>query len=136
MGLATLNCSLGNFLSKQKCRKVTANHGKNQKYAFNLAVNDHNLVVTGQAGTGTTFLVRKLVEYMRYTQNINVAIVCSTGIAATLEYMRYTQNKNVAIVCSTGIAATLEYMRYTQNKNVAMVCSTGIAATHYENLNA
>jgi DNA-binding transcriptional regulator LsrR (DeoR family) len=50
--------------------------------------------------------------------------------------MRYTQNKNVAIVCSTGIAATLEYMRYTQNKNVAMVCSTGIAATHYENLNA
>jgi DNA-binding transcriptional regulator LsrR (DeoR family) len=109
---------------------------ENQKYAFNLAVNDHNLVVTGQAGTGTTFLVRKLVEYMRYTQNINVAIVCSTGIAATLEYMRYTQNKNVAIVCSTGIAATLEYMRYTQNKNVAMVCSTGIAATHYENLNA
>ena len=56
---------------------------EDQKYAFNLAVNGHNLVVTGQAGTGKTFLVRKLVQYMRYTQNKNVVIVCSTGIAAT-----------------------------------------------------
>ncbi|CAG2185521.1 PIF1 [Mytilus edulis] len=56
---------------------------EDQKFAFNLAVNGHNLLISGQAGTGKTFLVEKIVEFMRYSQKKNVSIVCSTGIAAT-----------------------------------------------------
>lgn len=56
---------------------------EDQKFAFNSAVNGHNLLITGQAGTGKTFLVRKIVEFLRYNQKKNVSIVCSTGIAAT-----------------------------------------------------
>jgi len=47
------------------------------------AVNGHNLLVKDQTGTGRAFLLRKIVEYMRYKLNNNVAIMCSTGIAAT-----------------------------------------------------
>ncbi|CAC5396937.1 PIF1 [Mytilus coruscus] len=56
---------------------------EDQKLAFELATSGHNLVISGQAGTGKTFLVKKLVYYMRFKQGKNVSIVCSTGIAAT-----------------------------------------------------
>ncbi|CAG2187266.1 unnamed protein product [Mytilus edulis] len=56
---------------------------EDQKLAFELATSGHNFVISGQAGTGKTFLVKKLVHYMRFKQGKNVSIVCSTGIAAT-----------------------------------------------------
>ncbi|WP_078453744.1 AAA family ATPase [Solemya velum gill symbiont] len=41
-----------------------------------------NLVITGQAGCGKTFLVRELVQELR-SKGKCVAVTCSTGIAAT-----------------------------------------------------
>lgn len=56
---------------------------EDQQFGFNLSVSGHNVVITGQAGTGKTFLVAKIAKYLRYQQKKSVAIVCSTGIAAT-----------------------------------------------------
>ncbi|VDI26920.1 Hypothetical predicted protein [Mytilus galloprovincialis] len=55
---------------------------EDQKIAFELA-NGHNLIISGQAGTGKSFLLKYIVKDQREKQK-NVAIVCSTGIASTL----------------------------------------------------
>ena len=52
---------------------------EDQELAFRLS-SGHNLIISGQAGTGKTFLVKKIVEECRKEKH--VAIVCSTGIAA------------------------------------------------------
>jgi len=56
---------------------------EDQKSAFNLAINGHNLLITGQGGTGKSFLVKIIIKHLRTKVNKKVAIVCSTGIAAT-----------------------------------------------------
>ena len=48
-----------------------------------MAINGHNLLITGQEGTGKSFLVKKIIKHLRTKVNKKVAIVCSTGIAAT-----------------------------------------------------
>ena len=48
--------------------------------AFRLS-SGHNLIISGQTGTGKTFLVKKIVE--AYRKEKHVAIVCYTLIAAT-----------------------------------------------------
>ncbi|XP_061167824.1 uncharacterized protein LOC133176769 [Saccostrea echinata] len=53
---------------------------EDQELAFRLS-NGHNLIISGQAGTGKTFLVKRIVK--KYSKEKHVAIVCSTGIAAT-----------------------------------------------------
>ncbi|VDI51475.1 ATP-dependent DNA helicase PIF1 [Mytilus galloprovincialis] len=55
---------------------------EDQKITFELA-NGHNLIISGQAGTGKSFLIKYIVKDQREKQK-NVAIVCSTGIASTL----------------------------------------------------
>jgi Cdc6-like AAA superfamily ATPase len=56
---------------------------EDQKSAFNLAINGHNLLITGQGGTGKSFLVKIIIKHLRTKVNKKVAIVCSIGIAAT-----------------------------------------------------
>lgn len=55
---------------------------EDQIEAFNLIKDGHNLLVSGQAGAGKTFLIKKAVKYLRKHQR-KADIVCSTGIAAT-----------------------------------------------------
>ena len=54
-----------------------------QLFTFQAAINGHNLVITGQAGTGKTHITKEIAKHIRYTQKKEVSIVCSTGIAAT-----------------------------------------------------
>jgi ATP-dependent DNA helicase PIF1 len=56
---------------------------EDQTYVFNLAMGGHNVVMTGQAGTGKSFVISKLVKEMR-KGGAHVALTCSTGISATL----------------------------------------------------
>jgi Cdc6-like AAA superfamily ATPase len=56
---------------------------EDQKSDFNLAINGHNLLITGQGGTGKSFPVKIIIKHLRTQVNKKVAIVCSTGIAAT-----------------------------------------------------
>ncbi|XP_033729325.1 ATP-dependent DNA helicase pif1-like [Pecten maximus] len=55
---------------------------EDQANAFELVKNGHNVIITGQAGSGKTYLVKHIVKYSRKCHK-NVSIVCSTGIAAT-----------------------------------------------------
>lgn len=49
---------------------------EDQELAFRLS-NCHNLIISGQAGTGKTYLVKRIVRH--WTNEKKIAIVCSTG---------------------------------------------------------
>jgi len=54
----------------------------NQKEAFKILNSGHNVLLTGAAGSGKTYLLNKYINSLR-EQGIAVAITASTGIAAT-----------------------------------------------------
>jgi hypothetical protein len=53
-----------------------------QQTALDLAKDGHNLVANGQGGCGKTFIIKKMVNYLR-SKGKTVTIACSTGIAST-----------------------------------------------------
>lgn len=54
---------------------------EDQELAFRLS-NGHNLIISGQAGTKKTYLVKRIVRHALDKWK-KIAIVCSTGIAST-----------------------------------------------------
>lgn len=54
-----------------------------QVRAWKLAMDDHSVFLTGRAGCGKSFLVRALVAALRSHSGLSVAVVASTGIAAS-----------------------------------------------------
>ena len=54
-----------------------------QSRALSAAKAGHNLLICGQAGTGKTFVVKKILKDLRRTRSVSV--VCTTGIAC-LQY--------------------------------------------------
>ena len=63
-----------------------------QKKALKVALDGHNVLVTGAAGTGKTFLVRHMFHELS-KRGINVSITASTGIACTLYNQAMTLHK-------------------------------------------
>jgi len=57
-----------------------------QAQALTIAQYGHNVLVTGQGGTGKSFLIKEIAEAL--TENM-VTFTCSTGIACTL-YPNFT----------------------------------------------
>lgn len=53
-----------------------------QKEALDILKLGYNVYLTGQAGSGKTFLLNKYISYLKKNK-VNVAITASTGIAAT-----------------------------------------------------
>lgn len=53
-----------------------------QEEALNILKMGHNVFLTGQAGSGKTYLLNQYIEYLK-KHNIGVAVTASTGIAAT-----------------------------------------------------
>lgn len=53
-----------------------------QKEAFTILESGHNVLLTGPAGSGKTFLLNKYIAYLK-KKEIGVAVTASTGIAAT-----------------------------------------------------
>ncbi len=53
-----------------------------QEEAFEILVSGRNTLITGQAGTGKTYLLNQFIEYLN-KKKIPVGITASTGIAAT-----------------------------------------------------
>lgn len=53
-----------------------------QHLGLNLALKGHNFIITGQAGTGKTFLLQKIVGLLT-SQGKSAGIVCSTGLACS-----------------------------------------------------
>lgn len=54
----------------------------NQKEAFKILSSGHNVLLTGAAGSGKTYLLNKYINSLK-EQGIAVAVTASTGIAAT-----------------------------------------------------
>ncbi len=54
----------------------------NQDQAFTLLTMGKNILLTGAAGSGKTFLVNRFISYCR-EHSITLAVTASTGIAAT-----------------------------------------------------
>lgn len=53
-----------------------------QEHAFELLKIGKNIFLTGEAGSGKTYLLNKYIQYLRES-NVKVAVTASTGIAAT-----------------------------------------------------
>lgn len=53
-----------------------------QKEALEILKEGHNVLLTGPAGSGKTFLLNKYIDYLK-NKEIGVAVTASTGIAAT-----------------------------------------------------
>ena len=62
-----------------------------QQTALDLAKDGHNLVANGQGGCGKTFIIKKMVNYLR-SKGKTVTIACSTGIAST-HYSKLTDER-------------------------------------------
>lgn len=54
---------------------------KGQKFAYKLMLQGYNIYLTGGAGTGKTFVIRKFIDTLR-RNNKNVMVCAPTGIAA------------------------------------------------------
>ena len=54
-----------------------------QLEAFNVVKNKQNLFLSGSAGTGKSFTIKKIVEYLEHN-NINYGLTALTGCAASL----------------------------------------------------
>lgn len=54
----------------------------NQEKALEILKSGNNVLLTGPAGTGKTYILNKFIKYLRHNR-ANVAITASTGIAAT-----------------------------------------------------
>ena len=54
----------------------------NQDQAFQILTMGKNVLLTGAAGSGKTFLINRFITYCR-EHSISVAVTASTGIAAT-----------------------------------------------------
>ena len=53
---------------------------KKQNEAFNAALGGHNLLILGAAGTGKSFIIKKILSQLK-KKGKTVALTCSTGIA-------------------------------------------------------
>jgi len=54
-----------------------------QAFALKAALSGNNVFITGQAGTGKSFLVKEIFQQLEQSGK-NVAIISSTGISGTL----------------------------------------------------
>ena len=54
----------------------------NQANALDLLMMGHNVFLTGQAGSGKTYLLNRYIDFLK-KHKVNVAVTASTGIAAT-----------------------------------------------------
>lgn len=70
---------------------------KEQGVFYSVALNGHSVLLTGQAGTGKTFILTKVADDL-ISKDINVAITCSTGIAAT----NYANGQTLHKWCGVG----------------------------------
>ena len=57
-----------------------------QKEACNAILEGHNLILTGQAGTGKTFVLKEVARDLKFLEK-RVAILCTTGIGC----LRYSE---------------------------------------------
>lgn len=78
--LQLLNDSIFNDLTCSGC--VRYNGNMNQSQALEILKSGANVFLTGEPGSGKTYVVNKYVEYLR-SHDIAPAITASTGIAAT-----------------------------------------------------
>jgi ATP-dependent DNA helicase PIF1 len=53
-----------------------------QPLALNLLKSGHNIFLTGQAGSGKTFVINQYIRWL-WSCGVQVAVTASTGIAAT-----------------------------------------------------
>ena len=56
------------------------NLSKGQSDVLHFVGQGHNLLITGQAGTGKSLVIRSIIKEC-HKKNLSVAVVCSSGIA-------------------------------------------------------
>ena len=54
----------------------------NQKVAFDLLIAGYNVFLSGEAGTGKSFILNKFIDYIETKTDKNLVVCASTGIAA------------------------------------------------------
>lgn len=65
-----------------------------QRRAIDIIMACYNVIISGKAGNGKTFIVKHIVELI--SKSKAVAVTCTTGMACTL-YMQ--QSKDSSLVC-------------------------------------
>ena len=67
---------------KDKDKATPLPLGKEQQEVFDILSSGANVLLTGQAGTGKTYLLNRFIEYLK-DKKVKVGLTASTGIAAT-----------------------------------------------------
>ena len=98
---------------------------EDQLYAYNLILQGHNLCLTGQAGTGKSFVIKKAVTELR-KRGVRVALTCSTGIGSTV----FEDVK----ACTLHKWAGLEDGRYENNELLYLIMNA-MLSVGYRKLN-
>ncbi len=55
-----------------------------QKEALQAMLNGENIFLSGNAGTGKSYVLNRCLDYIKETSDKNIVICSSTGISATL----------------------------------------------------
>ena len=73
-------------------KKIDMDMDEDQNQAYVTITSGHNLLLTGNAGTGKTFVVKSADKFLR-EKGKRVALTCSTGLATTLYEDAFTLHK-------------------------------------------
>lgn len=85
-----------------------------QLEAFNIVKNKQNLFLSGSAGTGKSFTIKKIVEYLE-NNNINYGLTALTGCAASL-----INGQTIHSYLLLGIDKTLKDIYNDLSKNILL----------------
>lgn len=80
-----------------------------QNLAVRIALSDHNLLLTGNCGTGKTFVMKKIVSKLKETGK-NVAVTGSTGLSSAL----FKEFSGSTIHRWCGLTVTGQQLSYAQ----------------------
>ena len=69
---------------------------EDQKHTYETIISGHSLLLSGNAGTGKTFIIKSAVKFLREKGKC-VVLICSTGLATTLYEDAFTLHKWVGL---------------------------------------
>ena len=109
--------TLNQFVGKDDLTKSQIEATANL-YNFLATSLEHCFILKGHAGTGKTFLIEKLVKYLKY-KKIRVVLIAPTGRAASIYKEKYNINATTIHKCIYILSDLKEYREMAENGDIS-----------------